>query len=279
MKLAVLADIHANLAALESVLADIDTWQPDAVIVAGDIVNRGPQPRACLELMLTRERAAGWQLLLGNHEEYVLYQAEPTTPRHGPEAALYRSSYWTYRQLDELMPVLAALPFAHDFATPDGSRARAAHSSMRSTRDGIFTVTPDAVVREQIGSPAPALFVVGHTHLPLIRRVDKTLVVNVGAVGVPFDGDPRASYGRMTWTRRGWRARIVRLPYDLARTLRDYRETGFLAEGGPLTRLMQVELEQARSQLFTFANLYQNAVLAGEISMEDAAERFLASGL
>lgn len=279
MKLAVLADIHANLAALETVLADIDTWQPDVVIVAGDIVNRGPQPRACLERVLARSRTAGWRLLLGNHEEYVLYQAEPTTPRHGPEAELYRSSYWTYRQLDELMPVLARLPFAQSVAAPNGSLARAAHSSMRSTRDGIFAATPDAVVREQIGSVVPAVFVVGHTHLPLIRQVNKTLVVNVGAVGVPFDGDPRASYGRMIWTPRGWQAEIVRLSYDLARTLQDYRTTGFLDEGGPLTRLMEVELLQARSQLFTFANLYQSAVLAGEISMEAAVERFLASGL
>ena len=45
MKLAVLADIHANLPALLAVLDSIDAWRPDAVVVAGDIVNRGPRPQ------------------------------------------------------------------------------------------------------------------------------------------------------------------------------------------------------------------------------------------
>ncbi|MER2598792.1 MAG: metallophosphoesterase family protein [Caldilineales bacterium] len=277
MKLTVLADIHANYHALQAVLADSDTWQPDVVIVAGDIVNRGARPRDCWLEMTARQRQAGWRLLLGNHEEYVLYQAEPTTPRHGPEADLYRSSYWTYQQLgDALSAELAQLPFSHDLIAPDGSAVCVVHASLRSTRDSIFAHTPDAEVRAKMGEPPPGLFVMGHTHLPLIRRVDDTLVVNVGAVGVPFDGDPRAAYGRMTWARHGWQAEIRRVPYDLALTLKDYEETGFLQNGGPLTQLMRRELVESNSQLFMFAHRYRDALLAGEIGMEEAVARYLA---
>lgn len=78
MKLAVLADIHANLAVLERVVEVIDAWQPDVVLVGGDVINRGPLPAECLALALERQRTHGWLTVLGNHEEYVIQQAGPT---------------------------------------------------------------------------------------------------------------------------------------------------------------------------------------------------------
>src|SRR3954464_7315918 len=71
-RLAVLSDIHGNFAALQAVADHIDQWKPDAVVVAGDIVNRGPRSRDCLTFVLERAARAGWQIIRGNHEEYVL---------------------------------------------------------------------------------------------------------------------------------------------------------------------------------------------------------------
>ena len=276
MKLAVLADIHANLPALHAVLDSIDAWQPDAVVVAGDIVNRGPRPAECLELVEERQRTAGWLLLLGNHEEYVLHQAQPEAARSGPQFEIFRSSYWTYQRLNGQMATLQALPFSQSVQAPDGSEARVVHASMRGTRDGVFPDTPDQVLRVQVGRPHAPLLVVGHTHVPLVRRVDGTLVVNVGAVGMPFDGDPRASYGQLTWRRGGWQAGIVRVAYDREQTERDYVDTSFLAEGGALVRLMLQELRLARSQLFQWALDYEAPVLAGQLSVDESVERHLA---
>jgi predicted phosphodiesterase len=274
MKLAVLADIHANLPALLAVLDHVDAWRPDAVVVAGDIVNRGPRPAECLRLVLERQRLAGWRLVLGNHEEYVLHQAQPEAARSGPQFEMFQSSYWTYRQLNGQMAALEAMPFQHSLAAPDGSEARIAHASMRGTRDGIFPETPDSVLRLQVGRPHVPLFVVGHTHVPLVRRIDGTLVVNVGAVGMPFDGDPSASYGQITW-RGGWQAEIVRLPYDRQRTEQDYVDTGFLVDGGSLARLMLCELQDSRSHLYHWALAYERAVLAGELTMDESVHRYL----
>lgn len=275
MKLAVLADIHANLPALQAVLESIDAWQPDRVVVAGDIVNRGPRPAECLRLVQERQAAAGWRLVLGNHEEYVLHQAQPQAARSGPQFEMFQSSYWTYRQLNGQMAALEAMPFQQSLPAPDGSEARIAHASMRGTRDGIFPETPDAVLRLQVGRPHAPLFAVGHTHVPLVRRVDCTLVANVGAVGMPFDGDPRASYGQFTWQRGGWQAEIVRLPYDRQRTEQDYVDTGFLADGGSLARLMLCELQDSRSHLYHWALAYERAVLAGELTMDESVHRYL----
>src|SRR5512141_1655082 len=99
MKLAILSDVHANLAALEAVVADIDRWQPDRVIVGGDVINRGPRPRECLDLVLNRVRTHGWQCVLGNHEEYVLTHSAPGAPRSGLRFELHRNSFWTYQRV------------------------------------------------------------------------------------------------------------------------------------------------------------------------------------
>ena len=66
MRIAVLADIHSNLRALEAVADDIERWNPDVVVVAGDIINRGPMPVECLRFVQCKQREKGVTLLASN---------------------------------------------------------------------------------------------------------------------------------------------------------------------------------------------------------------------
>lgn len=275
MKLAVLADIHSNWRALQAVADHIERWQPDRVVVAGDVINRGPRPVECLDFVLTMQRERSWLLVLGNHEEYVIHHAHPREPIAGPWAQIWGSSRWTYEQLKCDVSALEAMPLQQDWLMADGSEARSVHASMRGTRDGIFVTTPDDVLREQI-APPPGLLVVGHTHQPLIRTVDDTLVVNVGAVGLPFDLDPRACYAQLTWQADRWAAEIIRLDYDRAQADRDFDESGFIEEAGPIAVLIRDELAQARSNLFEWTRDYEAAVVAGHMTMAESVTRFLA---
>ncbi|MGH2537048.1 MAG: metallophosphoesterase family protein [Candidatus Promineifilaceae bacterium] len=275
MKIAVLADIHSNFAALEAAAADVEAWRPDQVIVAGDVVNRGPRPAECLAFVLERQAAAGWLLVRGNHEDYVLYHARPEAPRQGPRFELRRDSYWTYCRLDGRVEALAAMPFQVSLAGPGGGELRAVHASMRHNRDSIFPDTPHAELRPRI-APAPAVLCVGHTHIPFVERVDDTLLVNVGSAGLPFDRDWRAAYARLTWDRSGPQAEIHRLEYDRQRAERDYIASGFLDRAGPLARLMRLELRQARSHLHQWARRFEAAVLADEIRLAAAVDEYLA---
>ncbi len=280
MKIAVISDVHANLPALEAVTDHLQAWRPDHVIVAGDLVNRGPRSLECLNFAQDKARAAGWRLLLGNHEEYVMRHAEPDAPRSGPAFEIRRASYFTYCQLGRDMRPLAALPFSLSLDSPDGSEARFTHASMRGTRDGVYRRAPDAEVLLQVGPPRPgdrppSLFCVGHTHMPFVRCVQDTLVVNAGSVGMPFDGDTRAAYAQLIWRNGAWSAEIIRLAYDLERADRDYEETGFLEQGGPLARLMRIELRTAHSQLYQWAQQFEAPVLAGGMTMEESVEAFL----
>jgi len=276
MKIAVLADIHANLPALQTVTEQLEAWRPDRVIVAGDVVNRGPRPAECLRFVQERQRDDGWLVVIGNHEEYVISQARPDAPRSGPQFEILRGSYWTYQKLDQDVSALEAMPFQVSLMAPDGGEVRVTHASMLGTREGIYKRTPDEELIHKVGQPAPAVFCVGHTHRPLVRRLNGTLVVNVGAVGLPFDGDTRAGYAQLTWQEEGWEAQIVRLDYDRTQAARDFYETGFLDEASSFAQLVQVELRTAQSLIFGWTRRYEDAILAGTITAQEAVNEFLA---
>jgi predicted phosphodiesterase len=260
------------------------------VIVAGDLVNRGPRPLECLRFVLDQQRRAGWLMTIGNHEEYVLHQAQPEAPRSGPFFDVHQASYWTYCHLRPHMAELQALPFELQLTAPDGKLIRITHASLCGTRDGIYPTTTDSELETKIGHEAcsesasihvhsrPNLFLVGHTHIPLIRRLNGTLVVNAGSAGLPFDGDPRPSYARLTWQRGAWQAEIARVDYDLAAAEGDIYASGYFAEAGALIPLVALELKLARAQLGGWADRYQKPALAGEISVAESVQRFLKIG-
>ena len=275
MKIAVLSDIHGNYPALLAVAEHVEAWRPDLVVVAGDTVNRGPRSAECLAFVLAREREAGWQTVIGNHEEYVIAQSRPDRPTGGPLAEIQGASRWTYESLNRDISALAAMPFALDRHGPDGGDVRITHASMLGTRDGIYPQTSDAELVHKLGQPLPAVFCVGHTHQPLTRSLDGALIVNAGSVGLPFDHNWRPSYAQVTWRWGRWHACIVRLEYDRSQAERDFYETGFLEGGGPLTRLMLRELQIAAGLIYSWASEFENPVLAGELTVEQSVERFL----
>jgi len=268
MKIAVLADIHANYPALQTVSEHIEKWQPDVVIVNGDTVNRGPRPRECLQFVQNKEANQGWVILRGNHEDYVISQAEVTAPEGDPVYESYRMAMWTYLQLNGNVADLTRMPGQHEVITPDGSILRAVHASMRGNRDGIYTFTTDEELAQQI-APAPAVFVTSHTHRPLQRQLNGTLVVNTGAVGLPFDGDWRAAYAQLTWHKGAWQSELIRLQYDRAQADRDIETSGYLEGGGPLIKLVRHELATARSQIHRWAEKYPDIVLSGQMTMDE----------
>jgi predicted phosphodiesterase len=212
----------------------------------------------------------------GNHEDYVLNHTLPEAPSSGPEFEFLRSSYWTFQALNGHIPYLEAMPFQAEIEGPDGRIVRAVHASMLANNIGVYEWTTEEELRELV-VPPPALLAVGHTHRPLIREVDDTIVVNAGSVGLPFDGDRRASYARLTWegeTKR-WQPQIVRLDYDWETAEKDYFDTNYMKEAGPLTELMLREFRRAEGLLHRWGKKYISQVLSGEITMSQSVEDYM----
>lgn len=276
MKIAVLADIHANYPALQAVSDHIEKWRPDFVYVAGDIINRGPRTRDCLRFVQKKQQSEDWRIIRGNHENYVIARAAPDAPQSGPQFELFRPVHFSYQQLNGDVSDLKALPEILSLTLPNANDLRVVHASMQGTRIGIYPEMDDAAIRKRI-VPPPSIFVVGHTHRPLIRKIDKTLVVNTGAAGLPFDQDTRASYAQLTLINRTWHAEITRIGYDIEAAKRDFYEMGFLEHGGPLAKLILRELTFGISQLYTWTSNYGDPILKGEITIEQAVDVFLQS--
>jgi hypothetical protein len=157
-----------------------------------------------------------------------------------------------------------------------GSAIHFTHGSRLGNRDGIHPRIPDTELPAKLGEKRD-LFIASHTHVPMVKEFQGTLVVNSGSIGSPFDRDPRASYARLSLTREGWNANIIRIPYDRLATERLYQDSGFLDQAGPLPRLMLRELQLSRGLMGIWMRTWQAAVLEGSITLEDSVEHILAN--
>ncbi|MEA2008095.1 MAG: metallophosphoesterase family protein [Chloroflexota bacterium] len=275
MKIAVLADIHGNFPALQAVGDNVEGWGPDLVFVVGDTINRGPRSKDCLQFVRQKRTSDAWRVIRGNHEDYVLSFEESDAPTHGPHFEMMRSTYWNYQQLtpNEIASI-KALPYQIEETVLNREVIRAVHGSMLGIRKGIYPNISQEDLAAKI-APAPQILMVGHTHKPLIRTLDGTLIINAGSVGLPFDGDTHPSYAQIHWQDSHWEAKIIRVDYDREAAIHDFYESGFLTGGRGMAKIILSELKLARSLISPWLKRYKEAVMAKEISMEEAVEEFL----
>jgi putative phosphoesterase len=268
MRIAVLADIHANLAALDAVIESVQKRRPDRVIVAGDFQNRGPDPA----LVQSYLEQTGWELLRGNHEDYVLRHSEPGM-ENGNEPA-WQPARWTASHLQDAMPRIRQLPTTVSLHVSD-TVICITHGSPRSNAEGIFPSTSDSRLADMFSGARPTLLCCGHTHIPLLRQFETTLIFNVGAVGFPFDGDRRASYGIIERRNSAWSTELVRVDYALETTIERLKDPTVADGMGPLVGVIRRELVSARPHLSLFTAVYIPQVRDGQLLLEDAVAEYL----
>jgi predicted phosphodiesterase len=238
-RVALISDIHGNLPALEAVAADLRAACPDAIYVLGDMINGCPWPAEVLDLIA----AAGWPMLLGNHDDAVLQLGAPRMEPRYADHNRYASLWWTRARLNAgHIAALVAAPRELSL-TLDGAPLRLLHGIPGNFFIGFLPHAAEGWAVRQLATVTEGTVVGGHTHAAMIRRFGPAdtgrswLVVNCGSAGVPFDGDPAVSYALLDSSADGWRAEIRRVPYDLARLEKGYHSTGLLAAGGPMIEL------------------------------------------
>ena len=194
MRVAVVSDIHGNLTAFEAVLTDIRQCSPDLVLHGGDLADPGSSPIEIID----RIRSLGWDGVMGNTDEMLVqpdsleeFASQSSAPPAlwdaiGQIASTTRSKLGEERLawLRELPHVRTQEAFALVHATPESCwRAPAPEAT-------------DAELETIYGPLGRPIVIFGHTHLPSIRGISghPRLLINTGSVGLPYDGDPRASY-------------------------------------------------------------------------------------
>lgn len=223
MRVLVISDIHANTPALEAVLKDAGEY--DMIIHAGDIVDYNPYPREAIEAV----KKLNILSVMGNHDRDV---ALGTPYGYNPYAAM--SLRWTSRVLnDREKRFLLNLPERLDLNI--GSvKVFVCHGSPRDLVDEyIFPEYPQDEMRRWLRETGARLIVLGHTHVPFIRRFKEGVVMNPGSVGQSRDGDPRASYAVLTVQDGRFEVDMRRVPYDIEKVAKDILKAGlpkFLAK-------------------------------------------------
>jgi diadenosine tetraphosphatase ApaH/serine/threonine PP2A family protein phosphatase len=212
MLVAVLADIHANLEALDAVTAAAEAAGAEEFVCLGDVVGYGPDPVACLDAVRARCPA----VVLGNHDEAVAAGGgRGYLPADGRQVALVH-----HAALDEERRAwLAGLPLRID-----RPYATFVHASPADP-GGWHRLDSYPVLRAQFDAFVGPICFVGHSHIPgvvgdrigaLRVRPGGRFLVNAGSVGQPRDGDPRAAF--VLHDTEAFSAEVVRVRYDVART-------------------------------------------------------------
>jgi putative phosphoesterase len=213
MRILVISDLHANWPALEAVLASESF---DELLVGGDLVSYGPHPREVVDAV----RARATVVVRGNHDNALAHHVDcRCAPASKPLAEATRKVHGELLAPEDLR-YLGALPLAASRETA-GLRVFSTHAS---PREHLFryTLTPDAPddhLRAETADIDADVILLGHTHLPMLRRVERVTVLNPGSVGQPRDGDPRASYAVI----EDGVPRLARVAYDIERSVADLR--------------------------------------------------------
>lgn len=234
MKRAIVSDIHGNLEALTAVMTDIASIGVTQIYCLGDIIGYGPNPRECVDAARRFDFC-----ILGNHDQAALFDPE------GFSQGAERAIFWTREQLEKggdtdpevakRWKFLCELPRTRI----EGDWMYVHGSARNPLNEYVF---PEDVYNsrklERIFSIIPKYCLQGHTHVPGVfaddftfvssadlensryRMGQRKLMVNVGSVGQPRDGDPRSSYVVLHDDEVEFR----RVPYDFHVTAAKIRE-------------------------------------------------------
>ncbi len=213
-RVAVLADLHGNLIALDAVLAEIDRLGVRRIVVAGDIA-WGPQPAETIERVMALDQTM--TVVRGNADREVV---DPATV--DGDAFLQESTVWCSAQLSRAQRSwLGKLPKVATVAIDGLGAVLVCHGSPRSDTEGIRPDTAAELVEGWLSATPEPIVICGHTHVQFDRTVGRYWIVNPGSVGLHYgvEGAQWALIGT-----DGVELRTT--PYEIDRAARLARDSG-----------------------------------------------------
>jgi putative phosphoesterase len=219
MRIAIVADIHGNLAALEAVEADISRHGVDLIVNLGDSLSGPLLPLETAQYLM----AAGWLCLAGNHERQILsFQAG-----HGGPSDEYAHSQLTSKELEWMRALTPSARLSEDVFLCHGTPRSDCEYFLETLDGSTLRLASHEEIAERLGSETAPVVACGHTHVPrALRSALGQLIVNPGSVGLPAytddhpvphaieTGSTDARYAVLERTRAGWQVWHCAVPYD-----------------------------------------------------------------
>jgi putative phosphoesterase len=219
-RVAALYDIHGNLPALEAVLSEVEAFDPDVIVVGGDVVS-GPMPAQTLD----RLNAVGDHLrwVRGNADREAVEAFDSGRPATAFSDVAERAAAWTAQQLTRAhRDHLAAFEEVVVLEVDGVGEVLFCHGSPRSDSEIITSVTAPDRLAEILGGVAAPTVVCGHTHRQFDLSSGDRRVLNAGSVGMPYEGESAAF-----WMVLGPGVEMRQTAYDVRAAAAAMRATGF----------------------------------------------------
>ncbi len=260
MRLAVLADIHGNLPALEAVLRDLRQFHLDGMIVAGDMV-AGPNS---VEVLRQLQELDAW-MVRGNNENYLLRFDSGNAPGWWFTAHQWAFIRWVYQHTDEhTRLIIRALPEQRVISLKGKDPIRVVHGSPRDPNEHLYPGYEGYALETALEQTSEPVLVCGHTHIPWQERKNGCLVFNPGAVSGPLNGHTGAQYAVVEWQVDRWELDLRSVDYDLALVRKAFQETGLLEEAGAFARAYLLDIQNGTNITMKFLSYaYACAAQAG----------------
>ncbi len=227
MKAALIGDIHANLPALEAVLAHIHEQGIEKIWNVGDFVGYGPFPDEVVRLFRTAQRLQNEDMLniVGNYDLKVLdFKQKKTKWRKKKHPQKYLAFKWTYENLSKKSCKYLRFLSQEIRIKIKGYRILLTHGSPASNSEHLTPQTPDERLHELSKIAKTDIVICGHSHQPFARQVNDVWFINTGSVGRPDDGDPRAGYAVLEIKSDQVQVQHHRVAYDVERAVAAIRK-------------------------------------------------------
>jgi putative phosphoesterase len=217
MRVAALYDIHGNLPALEAVLASVEKFRADRLVVGGDFI-WGPFPGETVDVV--RELGDRAVVIAGNSEREVVGRLDMTSqlPPH-----LVAPVRWTAERLSaDQLEFVAGLPKTAALEIEELGSTLFCHATPRNDEELVTRQTPDDALADALKGVEQRVVVCGHTHMQYDRTIAARRIVNPGSVGMPYQRQPGAY-----WAFLGPQVRLQRTIYDVELAAQRVRAVGF----------------------------------------------------
>jgi len=218
IQLAIISDIHANIIALDAILADISKRDITQIYCLGDLVDFAPWGNE----VIARIKEKNILCLLGNHDQRIAFdEAVIPLPHHDAQETLNREIAINLSKKEISTPNkkwLTTLPYNIELTFKIGKSLRKillVHASLQSNDEYIHQSTPKADLSAQLKKRAIDILVMGHTHHSYVQQSEDILFVNCGSVGRSKEKDRKATYSIITLSKEGVEAQIVKVDYPI----------------------------------------------------------------